>query len=171
MNVDSWHRDIVSGKVDCHLRKLGSLIDSLKANDVLIVTEVSRLSRKLIDVMNIVNSCIERKVTLHCIKEGFIFENDINSKILGFAFGLVSEIERNLISARTKEALAIKRAAGVILGRPAGSSPKSKILHQNKENIILMLSESVPHRTIALKYKVSICTLARFLRSHINTSA
>ena len=94
LDIDKWYHDVVSGKVHSNDRKLGDLLESLQEGDCLIVTEVSRLSRTLIDIMNIINTCIQRKIVLHSTKEGYTFENNLNSKILGFAFGLVAEIER-----------------------------------------------------------------------------
>lgn len=122
LTINKWYNDIISGKVNSSDRKLGDILSSLQEGDCLIVTEVSRLSRTLIDIMNIINTCIQRKIILHSTKEGYTFENNLNSKILGFAFGLVAEIERNLISIRTKEALAVRKAEGKKLGRPIGSS-------------------------------------------------
>ena len=88
LTIDEWYYDIVSGKINSNDRQLGNLLEILQEGDCLIVTEVSRLSRTLIDIMNIINTCIQRKIILHCTKEGYTFENNINSKILGFAFGL-----------------------------------------------------------------------------------
>ncbi len=168
LHIDKWYHDVVSGKVSSNDRKLGDLLESLHEGDCLIVTEVSRLSRTLIDIMNIINTCIQRKIVLHSTKEGYTFENNLNSKILGFAFGLVAEIERNLISIRTREALAVRKAEGKKLGRPQGSCPQLNVLIQNKEKVIELMDNSVSYKKIAKKYKVSICTVNRFVKQHIN---
>ena len=89
--------ETVSGKVSSKERKLAGLLDRMKPGDSLIITEISRLSRTLLEIMTILNSCIKRGVVLYSTKEGYVFQNDINSKVLGFAFGLMAEIERNLI--------------------------------------------------------------------------
>ena len=104
LNIDRWYMETVSGKVSTKERKLSGLLEKMKPGDSLIVTEISRLSRTLLEIMTILNSCIKKKVVLYSTKEGYVFQNDINSKVLGFAFGLMAEIERNLISMRTKEA-------------------------------------------------------------------
>lgn len=167
LSVDLWYNDIVSGKIDSHDRKLGNILNSMGPGDELIVTEISRLSRALIDIMNIINDCIQKNITLHCTKEGYIFKNNLNSKILGFAFGLIAEIERNLISKRTKEALAVRKASGQILGRPNGSSPQLNHLIKNSEQIKYQLSQHVTYKELAHQYKVSVCTLARFVKQHL----
>ena len=146
LHIDKWYHDVVSGKVSSNDRKLGDLLESLHEGDCLIVTEVSRLSRTLIDIMNIINTCIQRKIVLHSTKEGYTFENNPNSKILGFAFGLVAEIERNLISIRTREALAVRKAEGKKLGRPQGSCPQLNVLIQNKEKVIELMDNSVSYK-------------------------
>ena len=108
----------------------------MKPGDSLIITEISRLSRTLLEIMTILNSCIKRGVVLYSTKEGYVFQNDINSKVLGFAFGLMAEIERNLISMRTKEALERRRKEGKHLGRKKGDTPKMKILYANKRKLV-----------------------------------
>lgn len=163
--IDKVYNDIVSGKKNSKERKLGDILKRLKSGDTLIVTEISRLSRTLIDVMNIIHQCIEREITLHSTKEGYTFENNLNSKILGFAFGLVAEIERNLISARTKEALALRKANGMILGRPVGSAPKRKILVDNHDELMELINQGMPYKKIGKKMRVSVCTIDRYLRS------
>ena len=100
LSIDRWYMETVSGKVSSKERKLAGLLDRMKPGDSLIITEISRLSRTLLEIMTILNSCIKRGVVLYSTKEGYVFQNDINSKVLGFAFGLMAEIERNLISMR-----------------------------------------------------------------------
>lgn len=162
--IDKMYNDVVSGKKNSKERKLGDILKRMKGGDTLIVTEISRLSRTLIDVMNIIHLCIEKEIILHSTKEGYTFENNLNSKILGFAFGLVAEIERNLISARTREALALRKANGMILGRPKGSSPKRKILEENKDELFELMEKGVSYKKIGKKMGVSVCTIDRYLR-------
>ncbi len=121
MIVDKWIEETISGTKDVEKRKLGNLLDMMKKDDVLICAELSRLGRNLLMIMAILNQCMKREVQVWTIKDNYRLGSDINSKVLAFAFGLSAEIERNLISQRTKEALARKRAEGVILGRPKGS--------------------------------------------------
>ena len=94
LSIDRWYMETVSGKVSSKERKLAGLLDRMKPGDSLIITEISRLSRTLLEIMTILNSCIKRGVVLYSTKEGYVFQNDINSKVLGFAFGLMAEIER-----------------------------------------------------------------------------
>ena len=161
LTIDKWYHHVMSGKITSN-RKLGRLLDILQEGDCLIVTEVSRLSRTLIDVMNIINTCISRKITLHCTKEGYTFENNINSKIIGFAFGLVAEIERNLISMRTKEALARRRAEGFALGRPKDG--KSLKLNGREDAVRGMISKGLSKTEIMRRVGVSRPTLNNFIR-------
>ena len=117
LTVDRWLTEVVSGRKSGRERKLGALLRRMKRGDTLIVTELSRLSRTLTEIMTIMGHCLERGIVLYSTKDGYAFDNSINSKVLCFAFGLVVEIERNLISMRTREALAVRRADGVRHGR------------------------------------------------------
>lgn len=130
--VDVWVTEVVSGKTRERDRKLGTLLRRMKRGDTLVVTEISRLSRTLTDIMSIMGRCLKKQINLYTTKEGYTFDNTINSKVLCFAFGLVAEIERNLISMRTKEALARRKAEGVVLGRRKGSFTKLNVLVENR---------------------------------------
>lgn len=165
MQIDLWHYETASGNIIKSNRLLDSVLNNLKPNDTIVVSEISRLSRRMLEIMSILNLCIERKVTIYSIKEGFCFCDDFNSKIMGFAFGMSAEIERSLISARTKEALAYKKSQGIVLGRPKGASMKMQILIQNKMIIKEMIDNKVPITELARQYKVSRGTLYKFLKT------
>lgn len=114
-------------------RKLGKLLHKVHSGDIIICAELSRLGRNLLMIMSILNYCMENEIQVWTIKDNYKLGNDLNSKVLAFAFGLSAEIERNLISQRTKEALNRKRAEGVILGRPKGKkSSYYKLTGQEK---------------------------------------
>lgn len=124
LTVDRWVTETVSGRKKGRDRKLGALVRRMHKGDTLIVTELSRLSRTLTDIMAIVGELLERQVHLYSTKDHYAFDDTINSKVLCFAFGLVAELERNLISLRTKEALALRREQGIPLGRKKGTYTK-----------------------------------------------
>ncbi len=160
--VNRWVTEIASGKKSERDRKLGVLLRSLNKDDTLIVTEISRLIRTLTDIMAIMGKCLERGINLYTTKEGYSFDNTINSKVLCFAFGLVAEIERNLISMRTREALALRRAEGVVLGRRHGSYTKTNILIENRSVVISMLNRGKSINDICRHFNLSRDTFAKF---------
>ena len=162
LKIEKWVTEIVSGKTRENERKLGKLLNSMQRGDILIVTEISRLSRTLTDIMNIMGKCLERGINLYTTKEGYSFDDTINSKVLCFAFGLVAEIERNLISMRTKEALDARRVAGKSLGRKKGSYTKLNILIKNRDTIDMMLGQGEPIGNICKRFKISRDTFAKF---------
>ena len=112
--------------------------------------------------MSIVGECLERKITIYSTKDGYAFDDSINSKVLCFAFGLVAEIERNLISMRTKEALALRRAEGIQLGRRKGSCTKLQILIDNRNDVIKKLKYGQSIIRICRDYSVSRDTFNKF---------
>ena len=164
LTIDRWTIEVVSGKKAYNGRKLGRTISHLKKGDTLIVSEVSRLSRNLTDIMTIMGLCLKKGINIYTVKEKYRFDDSINSKILCFAFGLVAEIERNLISLRTKEALASRKADGIILGRRKGSAPKTNILYKNLDKVQEMKSSGMSARAICQHFGVSKDTWYRFLK-------
>lgn len=162
LDVDRWVTEIVSGKKKGRERKLGSLVRRMKRGDTLIVTELSRLSRTLTEIMAIVGELLDKGVHLYSTKDRYSFDDTINSKVLCFAFGLVAEIERNLISMRTQEALALRRERGVVLGRRKGSYTKLQRLIQNGRQIVRALNSGKTIAAICRDYGVARDTFNRF---------
>ncbi len=166
LTIDSWVTEVVSGSKHERERKLGNLLRHMKRGDTLIVTEISRLSRTLTDIMSIMGKCLKKEINLYATKEGYSFDNSINSKVLCFAFGLVAEIERNLISMRTKEALALRKAQGMVLGRRKGSYTKYNILIKNRQSVIRMLDQNRSITYICKKFSLSRDTFDKFRRNY-----
>lgn len=164
LKIDKWRMEIVSGTKNENVRILGEVLKELKSKDILIVSELSRLSRAFWDIIGILNLCIKKDICLYSVKEGYELSNNLNSKIMSFVFSLVSELERNLISIRTKEALSNLKANGVVLGRPSGSKIKMQILYANQEEIEKLRKSGIPCKSIATRYKVSKTTLFSFFR-------
>lgn len=167
MKIDGWIEETISGTKAYDKRKLGNLLKRVSKDDMIICAELSRLGRNLFMIMEILNICMSKEAKVWTIKDNYRLGDDIQSKVLAFAFGLSAEIERNLISQRTKEALARKRAEGVILGRPKGrkSSPDKYKLSGKQVLIEGLLKEGVSKRKIAKICKVDRNTLDRFLKS------
>jgi len=162
--IDEWIEETISATKKLTDRKFGSLLQKMQKGDILIVTELSRLGRNLMQIMSILHTCMEKDIMVFTIKEHYELGNNINSKVLAFAFGLSAEIERNLISQRTKEALARKRAEGVILGRPKGSKSKVKKLTGKEAEIKNLLDKKVSKSAIARILGVHRLTVAEFVK-------
>lgn len=162
LTIGHWAMEVVSGCCKKEKRNLEQVLHSLSPGDTLIVTELSRLSRSLYEIMNILNHCLEHRITLYSTKDGYAFDNSINSKVLAFAFGLVAEIERNLISLRTREALTAKRKAGTKLGRPANYHPKLDLLQNQMHNIKALLASGISVSSICKKYGIARTTFYKY---------
>jgi DNA invertase Pin-like site-specific DNA recombinase len=168
LKIDKWMEETISGTKKIEDRQLGKLIKKMKPDDILICSELSRLGRNLLMIMSILNECMNREIKVWTIKDNYRLGNDISSKVLAFAFGLSAEIERNLISQRTKEALARKRAEGAILGRPKGSKSKAKKLSGKETQIIKWLAQKTSKSAIARRLGVHRLTVIRFVKEMEN---
>lgn len=136
-----FKEDVKSGTISYKDRSLGKLLKKLKKGDTLIISEISRLGRSMLMVMEILNQVLNKGITLISVKENMTFDNNISSKVITFAFSLSAEIERNLISQRTKEALALRREQGIKLGRPVGAKNKKYKLDKYRTKIETMLRD------------------------------
>jgi DNA invertase Pin-like site-specific DNA recombinase len=164
LTIDGWIEETISGTKNYDKRKLGELLDKVKDGDLIICAELSRLGRTLFMIMDILNICMNKNCRVWTIKDNYRLGDDIQSKVLAFAFGLSAEIERNLISQRTKEALSRKRAEGVILGRPVGKK-SAKVKLTGKEDFIRdLLAHNVPKTQIAKILKVDRMTVDAFIK-------
>ena len=165
IEIQRWVSETISSKQPLHDRKLGKLLKKLKADDILIATELSRLGRNLLEVMGILQSCLEKNAQIWTLKENYRLGSDIQSKVLAFAFGLAGEIERQLISERTKNSLQRLKDEGKHLGRPYSFSYKK--LEKEHEKIKEMLRKNIPKAEIARAMNCSWTTLYRYIKHHI----
>ena len=167
ITIDGWIEETISGTQNYSKRELGELLKKVKKDDLIICAELSRLGRNLFMIMEILNVCMTKECKVWTIKDNYRLGEDIQSKVLAFAFGLSAEIERNLISQRTKEALARKKAEGVVLGRPKGRK-SSRVKLSGKEDVIkVLLEEGVSKSEIARIFKVNRMTVDSFIKNHI----
>lgn len=163
INIDGWIEETISGTKNYDKRKLGDLLNQVQKDDLIICAELSRLGRNLFMIMEILHICMNKECKVWTIKDNYRLGDDIQSKVLAFAFGLSAEIERNLISQRTKEALALRKAQGVHVGRKFGSKNSLLKLSLYEEIIQELLVLGIPKVQIAKKLKVDRTTLWRFL--------
>lgn len=157
--IDKWISEIVSGTKSANDRKLGPLLKKMKKGDILILSEISRLGRNLMQIMSILNLCMTKETMVLTAKERYELGNNINSQILAFAFGLSAQIERDLISQRTKEALARRKANGQRLGREVGSKNTHYKLTGKESLIRTMLDYGYSKAAICKKLKCNPKTL------------
>lgn len=165
--IDQWIEETTSGTKEPDKRKLGLVLSKLQKGDILICAELSRLGRSLLMIMDILNQCLKREVQVWTIKDNYRLGVDISSKVLAFAFGLSAEIERNLISQRTKEALARRRAEGVVLGRPKGRKSSKLKLTGRESEIASLLGQGVSQNRAARQLNVHRITLGKFIKDHL----
>ena len=166
ISIDGWIEETISGTMQYDKRELGKLLGKVKKGDMILCSELSRLGRSLFMIMEILNQCMQRECIVWTIKDGYRLGDDIQSKVLAFAFGLSAEIERNLISQRTREALARKKAEGIVLGRPKGRKSKQVKLSGKEAVIEELLKQGVSRVQIAKIYKVNRNTVSKFIKDN-----
>ena len=160
--IDKWVEETISSRKPLNERKLGKLLKKLKKGDILIATELSRLGRNLLEVMGILQNCLEKECQIWTLKENYRLGADIQSKVLAFAFSLASEIERQLISDRTRESLKRVKAEGKHIGRPRGSTYRKLAKKHNK--IKELLDKQVSKAEIARLLGCDWNTLHRYIK-------
>jgi DNA invertase Pin-like site-specific DNA recombinase len=163
--VERWIEETISATKKLSDRKLGALIERMHEEDILIVTELSRLGRSILEVMSILHTLMEKDVKVFTTKERYELGNNISSKVLAFAFSLSAEIERSMISSRTKEALARKRHEGKRLGRPKGKLSSVTKLTGKDDLIREYLDKNIPQSVIARLLNVNRLTVRHYIRT------
>jgi len=159
-----WEEEQVSGRISWRKRKVSTILESLQHGDNLIISELSRLGRSMLECMEILSIASEKGIHVYAVKGNWQLDHSIQSKIIAMAFSMATEIERDLISQRTKEALRVKKEAGVILGRPKGSG-KSK-LDPFKAEIEALLANGSTQKFIADRYKTTEANFYYWMKKH-----
>lgn len=163
IQINRWVEETISSRKPLTKRQLGRLLDELQPNDILIAAEISRLGRSMMEVMRILETCLNKNCQVWTIKENYRLGDDLQSKVLAFAFGLASEIERRLISQRTKSSLDNIRATGKKLGRPLSAQSKKLKLSRNAKKVKQMLDLGLTRYRIAKIMNVRQTTVDRFI--------
>lgn len=169
ITIDGWIEETISGTKNYDKRELGKLLKKVHKDDIIICSELSRLGRNLLMIMEILSICMKKQCIVQTIKDNYRLGEDIQSKVLAFAFGLAAEIERNLISMRTKEALARLKAEGKPLGRPPGveTAEENHKLFKYKKYIYEQRENGMSFRCIAGRLHVSRNCVMRFYKKYI----
>jgi DNA invertase Pin-like site-specific DNA recombinase len=159
-----WVEETISSRISWKKRKIAQVLGELSKGDNLIVSELSRLGRSMLECMEILSIATDKKINIYAIKGNWQLDGSIQSKIIAMAFSMAAEIERDLLSQRTKEALAARKRAGLKLGRPVGVG-KSK-LDPHRPEIEAMLKNGATQKYIAQRYRTTEVNLSLWLDKH-----
>lgn len=164
--IDEYIEETISSRKPLEKRQLGALLNNIQKGDVLIITEVSRLARNLYELAQILQLAIQKEIKVISIKENYMFQNDLQSKIMAYTFGLSAEIERSMISSRTKMSLEKLKKQNVKLGRPIGAKAKELKLAKNKKKIKKLLEQGISQAKICKIVNCHPTTMCRFLKNN-----
>ena len=164
IKIDVWVEEKISSNKKLKERQLNNLLNKLKSGDILITTEISRLGRNLLEVIGILQVCLENECQVWTLKENFRLGADIQSKVLAFAFGLSAELSKSLLQERVRESLARLKATGKKLGRPQGAKSKKLKMEQNQKYLKILIEQGVPKTQIAKMLKVDRSTIYNFIK-------
>ena len=163
--IENWIVDNgVSGTKEPEKRQLGKLLRKIKTGDVIICSELSRLGRKLFMVISILEHCMKIGAKVLTVKDGYELGDNVQSKVLAFAFGLVAELERDMISKRTKEALQRVKAQGRSIGRPKGRKNIKHVWSGKEKKILCLLNQGISKTKIARMTGMSLNSVYSFLK-------
>ena len=166
-NEIKWVDETISGTKEVKERKLGKLLKKLKKDDKLIITEISRLGRSILMIFKILNELMEKGIELYSIREGFSLGNNIQTKVIAFAFGLTAEIERQLLSERTKIGIERARISGKKLGRKNNKLPESSLKCFKHKNYIKKNIGKMSKSKIARRLHIARGTLERYVKEYL----
>jgi len=157
-----WIEETISGTKHWKSRKLGDIIENANKGDIIVMSELSRIARQFLHVSEFLSICSQKDVRVYFTQQNFKLDDSIESNALIFAHSISAQIERSLISSRTKTALQTKKQNGTILGRPKN---KSK-LDVNMNNIVNQIKTGIKFKTIAKNFEVTPATLTNFIKKH-----
>lgn len=163
ITIDEWVQEKISSRKPLCKRELWKLLEKLDNGDILIATEISRLGRSMLEVMRILEMCLNKNCQVWTLKEHYRLGNDIQSKVMAFAFGISAEIERELISQRTKASLENVKASGKKLGRPFSAESKKLKLSRYAKKVRELLDLGLTQYKIAKILGVHQITIKRFV--------
>lgn len=156
LTVDKWIEDIVTGRKRVKDRKLGPELEALEKGDCLIIPEMSRMGRGMYDILSTLKYCLDRGIQVMTVKEGWILGNDIQSKIMAFAFGIAAEIERELISSRTRDALRMRKRKDQVYGHLAYGKGRNGNMIEASQEESEVIAGMIELRDLGLSYR-KIC--------------
>ena len=159
-----WVEETASGRISWRQRAIARVIDQAAPGDILIVAELSRLGRQMLEIMEILSVATDKGLKVYALKGNWVLDGSLQSKIMAMVFAMAAELERELNSSRTKEALAAKRRAGVKLGRPVGVGKSKLDAHALK--IQELLASDVPVTAIARRFDTTPGNVHRWLKAH-----
>ncbi len=166
LDVDKWIAEVTGEKAKQPGPRLEEILGRVKRGDTIIVNDISRLSRTLYELMQILSLCLEKGVVLYCLDDRYFFGQEMNVPVMVKTFKLLEEIDHQLVSVRTKDALALMKDSGKRLGRPKGSDSKQSFLDAHKDEVVDMLENGQSVAAICEHFNVSKNTYYKFKRNY-----